>query len=119
MQLSGNTRMKIMKTAWACDRCSTLHTSNPDKCRSCGYNIMRPVSGEELRQRGDGVEKPESLDLDDIKKPAVDDAGGDDSPDLNPDGSLSTETSVEPEDTDTHQTDSSGVLSRLRKSMPW
>lgn len=45
-----------------------------------------------------------------MKQPAFDDAGGDDSPDLNPDGSLKTE-SEDPENR--------GLLRRLRDSIPW
>ena len=29
---------------WACDRCRTLHTQNPDECRNCGHRIFDPES---------------------------------------------------------------------------
>ncbi|MFB6140127.1 MAG: hypothetical protein ABEJ26_06805 [Halosimplex sp.] len=69
---------------------------------------MKPVTETELRRRSEGVDTPETMDLDGIEGPAYRDAGGDDSPDLNPDGSLKTT-----------ETDRRGILARLRAVLPW
>lgn len=71
---------------------------------------MGPLSERELRDLGDGVDVPDSLDPDANKQPAFADAGGDNSPDLNPDGSLKTDSS---------ETDSQGIIGLVRGLLPW
>lgn len=51
--------------AWACERCRTIHTQNPSECRSCGHEIMEPVSGEQLEQQSTGVESPQAAEISD------------------------------------------------------
>ncbi|QLH79113.1 hypothetical protein HZS55_18240 [Halosimplex rubrum] len=71
---------------------------------------MEPVSEDELRRRSDGIDAPDTLDLAEIERPTYDDAGGDDSPDLNPDGSLKAEST---------EADQRDILDRLRSIFPW
>ena len=48
--------------------------------------------------------------MDEMEQPAYDDAGGDESPDLNPDGSLKKEST---------ETEKRGLVARLRSLLPW
>ena len=45
---------------WACGRCGTLHTQNPNECRNCGKATFRPVRHEELPDTGD--QGPEAVE---------------------------------------------------------
>lgn len=72
--------------AWACDRCNEIHTQNPDQCRNCGYDIFRPISEAELRERTTGGEQPESVSVETVGSAGNPDFRG--SPDVNPDGSI-------------------------------
>lgn len=81
---------------WACTRCGTLHTQNPSDCRECGHRIFTSVSREEAGQRSEGIEGPDPLSDDEILSMGTEpDPEFESSPDLNPDGSIKTESKVE------------------------
>lgn len=46
---------------WECDRCGTVHTQNAVECRSCGHQILSPISDEEAANRSGGIDSPEAL----------------------------------------------------------
>jgi hypothetical protein len=75
--------------AWACDRCRTVHTQNPNKCRSCGHQIFEPVSNEQLKQQSTGIESPQAIEInqDQIAGESVE-SEYDSSPDVAVDGSI-------------------------------
>jgi len=47
---------------WACERCGTLHTQNPNECRNCGETTFAPVRDEELPDTGG--QGPEAVETD-------------------------------------------------------
>jgi len=47
---------------WACGRCGTLHTQNPNECRNCGETTFKPVRDEELPDTGG--QGPEAVEPD-------------------------------------------------------
>lgn len=47
--------------AWTCERCKTIHTQNPDSCRSCGHRIFRPTQREELERRSGEIDSPQAM----------------------------------------------------------
>jgi len=47
---------------WACERCGTLHTQNPNECRNCGETTFGPVHDEELPDTGG--QGPEAVETD-------------------------------------------------------
>lgn len=100
--------------SWACHRCDTLHTQNPEECRSCGHGIFRPVGQSELSERSVGGKSPEPYTVDattgTTKKGDIES-----SPDVRPDGSINRKGKSNEllcdEDRDSRQGDA--LLSRL------
>lgn len=77
---------------WRCDQCGTIHTQNPKTCRNCENTNFQPIGSAELEDQSVGIESPTPMDKNDIETySGAIDSGGDESPDLNPDGSIKKE----------------------------
>ena len=84
---------------WECDRCGTIHTQNAIECRSCGHQILSPISDGEVAERSGGINGPEALsDIQQTGQRVEPDYES--SPDVSVDGSIA-ESSAKPEDTPT------------------
>jgi len=80
---------------WACNRCRTVHTQNPDECRNCGHRIFSPTTAEDVSNRSDGIESPESVSVDrDRVMGSTPDPDYDSSPDVSVDGSVTGRTAA-------------------------
>jgi len=92
---------------FACERCGEVHTTNADRCRSCGYSVFTPVSDQRLRDLSTGVEKPSSIDPDELRTVGTTpDVAYDGSPDVATDGSVKSE--------ENHKQEGAGILTRIR-----
>jgi predicted nucleic acid-binding Zn-ribbon protein len=93
---------------WACDRCGTLHTQNPDECRSCGHRIFEPVTATEASGRSEGIDEPDAMEIDgDRVMGAAGEPEYDSSPDVAVDGSVASESTHQSQKT--HRTSGPGT----------
>lgn len=74
---------------WACDRCRTVHTQNPDECRNCSHRVFDPIGPGEVERRSEGVESPDPVSVDRTQVMGTErDPDYESSPDVSLDGSV-------------------------------
>lgn len=97
--------------AWECERCRTVHTQNPGECRQCGHPIFRPLTAAELDQRSEGIEAPETIDLNSVQVMGTEaEPDYPSSPDVAVDGSIKTSVA---EQTEPHSNSAMQTISGL------
>lgn len=94
---------------WVCDRCQTIHSQNPPECRNCGHRILDSMHANEYERKYD-EEPPEPVN-DAITMGTTPDPDFESAPDVAVDGSISRD---EPGENHDDQSQSEGVLTRLR-----
>ena len=104
------------RTFWYCRRCGRLHRHNTTACLRCDHTVFEPASASEVESMATGIEAPEPLDLE--TPPRTVGTGGDNSPDVAPDGSLE-ESPIEAVLESDGSPESRSLFQRVKRRLPF